>query len=498
MRTLSRSSRRPLPTRSLVFAGALLPCLALGACKTAELHPPDNDAGVRPNRWIGSFDPLHRNVDILFLIDDSSGMALAQNNLIRNFPTFMTALQADPAGLPNLHIGVVSADMGAGDGSIPGCDSTRGKNGVLQYTARGTCSATNLQLGTTFISNVDGVTNYTGNIEDVFGCIAALGDSGCGFEHQFAAIERALGVDGLGPPPVENNTFLRDTAALAIVMLTNEDDCSASTGDGPNGRIPLFDTDANMTIASQLGPPINFRCNEFGHLCSRAGGQPAHPNRTAPNADVNASVAYDECVSNDSEGYLLGTLDVATRIKSLKPDPLRVAVASIQGPPTPYGVHWRDSNAPDTSCTTLSCPWPEVTHSCTAADGSTGDPGVRTAQLAQAFGNNGVELSVCDDSFGPGLERVATMINGLLGPACIPGPIGLNSDGQPDCRVTSTVGSQGITSTVPACAQNGGVAPCWRLETTAACSGQTLEVSADPNVPPGSSTVIRYDCAKQT
>jgi len=177
---------------------------------------------------------------------------------------------------------------------------------------------------------------------------------------------------------------------------------------------------------------------------------------------------------------------------------LRVAVASIQGPPTPYGVHWRDSNAPDTSCTTLSCPWPEVTHSCTAADGSTGDPGVRTAQLAQAFGNNGVELSVCDDSFGPGLERVATMINGLLGPACIPGPIGLNSDGQPDCRVTSTVGSQGITSTVPACAQNGGVAPCWRLETTAACSGQTLEVSADPNVPPGSSTVIRYDCAKQT
>src|SRR6185436_17645272 len=164
-----------------------------------------------------------------------------------------------------------------------------------------------------------------------------------------------------------------------------------------------FDTDATMTIASQLGPPINFRCNEFGHLCSRAGGQPAHPNRTAPNADVNASVAYDECVSNDSEGYLRGTLDVATRIKSLKPDPLRVAVASIQGPPTPYGVHWKNSNAPDTSCTTLSCPWPEVTHSCTAADGSTGDPGVRTAQLAQAFGNNGVELSVCDDSFGPGL-----------------------------------------------------------------------------------------------
>ena len=37
--------------------------------------------------------------------------------------------------------------------------------------------------------------NYTGNLEDVFTCIAALGESGCGFEHQFAAITRALGVE---------------------------------------------------------------------------------------------------------------------------------------------------------------------------------------------------------------------------------------------------------------------------------------------------------------
>jgi hypothetical protein len=485
-----------LPTRSLVFAGALLPCLALGACQTAELHPPDHDAGVRPNRWIGSFDPLHRNVDVLFLIDDSSGMAVAQDNLIRNFPTFMAALQADPAGLPNLHIGVVSADMGAGDGSIPGCNATGGKNGIFQYTARGACSETNLQLGATFISNVNGFANYAGNIEDVFGCIAALGEAGCGFEHQFAAIERALGVDGLGPPPAENSNFLRDEAALAVVMLTNEDDCSASTGDGPNRRIPLFDTDGNMGLNSQLGPPINFRCNEFGHLCRRAGGSPLHPDREAPNADLNAAVAYDDCESNDSEGYLLATVDTANRIKSLKADPSRVAVASIQGPPTPYAVHWSNPPSTDTTCYPASCPWPAVTHTCTAADGRTGDPGVRTAQLARAFGRNGVQLSVCDDSFGPGLEGVATMINELLGPACIPGPIGLNAAGQPDCKVELTNGTVGWVATVAACADNGGVAPCWQLATTAACSGQTLEVSPDPNVPASSTSVFRYDCAK--
>ena len=104
----------------------------------------------------------------------------------------MTRLQ-DAPGLPNLHIAVVSQDMGAGDGSIASCDATGGKNGIFQYTARGACKTTTLKAGATYIENADGVTNYTGNIADVFSCIAALGETGCGFEHQFAAITRALG-----------------------------------------------------------------------------------------------------------------------------------------------------------------------------------------------------------------------------------------------------------------------------------------------------------------
>ena len=140
----------------------------------------------------------------------------------------MTALKNLPGGLPNIHIGVISSDMGAGDGSIAGCDATGGKNGVFQYTPRGTCTATNLAPGATYISDVDGVRNYTGHLEDVFTCIAALGESGCGFERQFAAITRALGADGQPPPP-ENQGFLRPDAYLAIVMITNEDDCSATS-----------------------------------------------------------------------------------------------------------------------------------------------------------------------------------------------------------------------------------------------------------------------------
>lgn len=493
MPSFFRSSRRPLPTRSLVLGCALLSAVALGACKTEQLHPGE-DVGIIDKRWIGSVDPVHRDVDILFLIDDSSDMALAQDNLIRNFPTFMATLQADPAGVPNLHVAVVSQDMGAGDGSISGCDATGGKQGVFQYTPRGTCSASHLDAGATFISNVGGVANYTGSIEDVFGCIAALGDTGCGFEHQFAAIQRALGVDGLGSPPAENQDFFRLDAAFAIVMLTNEDDCSASLGPGPNDRIPLFDTTSNMTMASLLGPPTNFRCNEFGHSCSGAGLDQMPPNRTAPNENVNASVAYDQCASNDAEGYLLSSLDTANRIKSLKPDSSRMVVASIQGAPTPYTVHWNNPLAADTSCGAASCPWPAITHACTASDGRYGDPGIRTAQFVQEFGINGLQLSVCDSSFASGLDRVAMLINRVLGPACIPGPIGLNSVGQPDCKVTENYG--GFGPPVPSCADTGGVPPCWRLQTDATCPGQVLTVSPDPHGPTSGRTLYSYDCAK--
>ena len=186
---------------------------------------------------------------MLFVVDDSSSMAPAQANLVASFPAFMETLRALPGGAPNLRIAVVSSDMGAGDGSIQGCAGV-GKAGRFQFAARGPCTATNLQADATFITDAGGgVTNYTGSIEDVFGCIAPLGESGCGFEQPFAAITRALGADGSGNPPADNAGFLRPDARLAIVMLTNEDDCT------PKAGTALFDATSNTTLASPLGPP---------------------------------------------------------------------------------------------------------------------------------------------------------------------------------------------------------------------------------------------------
>ena len=196
--------------------------------------------------------------------------------------------------------------MGAGDGSVAGCDASGGKNGIFQYTARGSCTTTGLDPGATFISDIDGVKNYTGNREDVFGCIAALGESGCGFEHPFASITRALGADG-SPPPAENQGFLRPEAHLFIVVVTDEDDCSAPRGS------PLFDTATNTTLESPLGPPGNFRCNEFGHLCN---GAP--PPRLPPSGNASDVVTLDGCVSAEDQGMLIPVATVASQLRSLK------------------------------------------------------------------------------------------------------------------------------------------------------------------------------------
>jgi len=348
--------------------------------------------------------PPNNDLDVLFLVDDSSSMRLAQTNLVSSFPAFPIALKAAPQGVPDLHIAIISSDMGAGDGSVAGCDSTGGKKGIFQYTPRGTCTASGLDTGATFISDIGGVRNYGGRLETVFTCIAALGETGCGFEHTFASVLRALGADGQGSAPAENQGFLRPDAYLAIVLVTNEDDCSATPG------VPLFDTGSNTNIASQIGPPANFRCNEYGHMCNGM-----HPSRHAPGIDVNAMVSYDTCTSNDTEHYLLSAVETANRIKALKSDPSKVIVAAITGPATPYTVTWKAPSTSDTSCGAASCPWPVIAHSCTAAlDGSFADPAVRIIELTNQFGANGIVRSICSDDLAPALQSVAQAIVGRL------------------------------------------------------------------------------------
>lgn len=383
---------------ALTLAGVAL--VASAGCGTRALTANTTGAGATGGSSVIGFDagpdvafPPTRDIDILFMIDNTAGV-LVQHNLLNNFPTFTSALMSMSGGtLPNLHIAVITSDLGAGDGSIAGCTADGGDAGLFHYTARGTCTSTNLEPGATFISDVDGVKNYTGNIDDVFTCIASVGNSGCGFEQPLASVARALGADGR-PAPAENQGFLRQDALLFIVLLTDEDDCSVPPGSG------LFDTISNQKLASPLGPVLNFRCNEFGHLCSGA-----KPPRLAPTGSVNDVVTLDGCVSAEGAGMLTPIATLRAQIRALKPFPdQQILVAAIAAPSAPYTIEWRNPAANDTG------PWPVIDHSCTASDGTFASPAVRINEFAGSFGANGQTASACVDNFAPILSSLATQL----------------------------------------------------------------------------------------
>ena len=78
---------------------------------------------------------VNRDVDILFVIGDSPSMLDKQTNLKNNVPNFINVLNSIEGGLPNIHLGVVSTDLGTkgaddatagpGIGSGPGSCSFR-------------------------------------------------------------------------------------------------------------------------------------------------------------------------------------------------------------------------------------------------------------------------------------------------------------------------------------------------------------------------------------
>jgi hypothetical protein len=236
------------------------------------------------------------------------------------------------------------------------------------------------------------VKNYQGDITDAFSCIAALGDQGCGFEGSLKSVRWALDPNNV---PDGNQGFLRPDALLAVVLITNEDDCSL-----PDDSDLVDPTQTAMS--DPLGPFTSFRCNEFWHLCEIDGVLQPPPRGAASN--------LQGCISNDtSTGKLTLVTDEIAFLKSLKTDPAQIFVAAIAGPATPYNIEMR-TQVYGTE------PIPAVAHSCVEAAGAFGDPAVRIQQWVEGFGANGLLESICAGSFAPALTEIAGALEQALEP----------------------------------------------------------------------------------
>jgi hypothetical protein len=397
-------------------------------------------------------------------------MSPLQNKLTAAFPAYIQALKALPGGIPDIHIGVISSSMGAGRSpDIDHCPQG-GDQGMFHTAPLGgaACMRASLNAGQNFIINVGGQANYTGDISDVFACIAALGSNGCGFEHQLESVLRSLGADG-APMPSSNANFLRADALLQIVLLTNEDDCSAP----PDSD--LFDTSSSM-ISDPFGPLQSYRCNEFGHLC---GGQ-MPPRQPAGETDLGM------CVSNEM-GKLIPVGTVITGLKGLKADPSRVLVSAITGPATPYKVNVGPSQIKGDPAM-----WPYVEHSCTnmEADSSLtyADPAVRIKQLVEAFGTRGLFQSLCAPNFNTVLTSIAAQVGYAFGPPCLPATI----DPSKCSFVDNPPGATGPSTSLRACASATDTGPCWytKVDATACPSGREVVFNRVTAQPVGASTTV--------
>lgn len=379
-----------------------------------------------------------RKLDILFMIDNSSSMAPLQAKLRAQIPTFIDTL-ADPAtgALPDLHVAVVSSSLGAGawsnvnqchsaatDPSTLGDDQGRFLQGAVGPNAS---PCTMLHSGAKFLQTNDGGgPNFDGDLRDAVGCITYLGDQGCGFESQFKSIYYALAKGALSPAEdSDNGGFLRANAKLAIILLTNEDDCSV----GDNSL--LIDPSVNsVNDPSGLGALSSYRCNEFGHLCD--GAPPPHGNLPAGGVTLNNCVSAENMGKTDSVidplghpdptmGHLWPTVAGFTDyVRMFKPNPNDIYVAAIAGPTTgPMGESLYHVS-PQVNSSGGNELVPVIDHSCVQMNGDTtgpevADPAVRIKQWVDTFGPNGVFYPICGANLSAAMSGIARGIHSNLG-----------------------------------------------------------------------------------
>jgi hypothetical protein len=414
------------------------------ACPTRPIETPKPTEQQQTNKYFPQ--SIEKDIDILFMIDNSNSMEPKQQNLSANFPKMIESLRSPKLGgagcsassranckIPNVRIGVVSSDMGAGNYSLPSCEVQGGDGGKLQNKARKPgCVAPK----DPWISYNEGVTNVPSatpdpvtQVKEAFSCIAELGVGGCGFEAQLESTRRAL--DGCGKPNyscLTNPGFIRKEAFLAVVWITDEDDCSAK-------KPQLFDP-SQQGLTDPLGPLVSYRCTEFGIQCDEKTPR-------QPGTKHNCVPGYDWLVKVD---------DYATFFSNMKP-PGRVILFAIAGPATVGGnidIGLEGSN-------------PKLKATCQSINGS-GDPAIRLRSVVESkimsdlghkgYFNQGVDdnnppnkvaVNICSGDFSPALKLLGQEIVATLGGQCITSPP-LTKNGGVACMAGDDLGG-GVTCT---------------------------------------------------
>ena len=427
-------------------------------------------------------------LDILFMIKNSPSMAPKQARLATNFPLMMQVLENRPdamdgVSLPDVHIGVVDSDMGAGNGSLGGnCGRVLGDRGLLwgndpnnpiaSVAANGASPQANgcgLNSGARWIEDIQNpngfgrIQNYTGDLSDVFSCLAqAVGTGGCGEEHSLQAVRVALNPQQVNCDKngqnctdinMENVGFLRPEAELAIIIISDDDDCSVQPSD-PDG------------IFQQVNPgdTTSLRCAARGHVCN---GQPI-PNYDPTNGYTGQGFTanFADCTAKDSDMTgvngplpLIPVSDIIASVNGVKSNPQnQIMVAGIIGWPPDSSLPGvvvsnqyqigKDSTSQPPQQQNLwdympICEIPSIT----SGDGNIYKAygGLRHKEFIDAYGVNGTYYSICSSDFTGPMAQLSGGGVGMTPQDCVRYPL-LDTDPttpgvQPECQALLVMGS---------------------------------------------------------
>ncbi|MCA9613073.1 MAG: hypothetical protein KC586_10010, partial [Myxococcales bacterium] len=231
----------------LSLAGAL----PLVGCATRDLGPIDPKTSRSIVMEVGGDAVV--NVDLLFVIDDSGSMEQEQDSLRREIPQLVRDLTDPPLGddgrplwnaAESIRVAIVTSDLGTNGHLVPSsrvgsscaANANFGRDGALSSpTACGGDPIASWEEGDDIESFVDEV-----------GCLSNVGLTGCGLEQQLAA-----GVKGLQRTAELSGdlAFPRPDAVLAVVVISDEEDCSLADA-------------AGFFSGPEAGRQLNQRCTQ--------------------------------------------------------------------------------------------------------------------------------------------------------------------------------------------------------------------------------------------
>jgi hypothetical protein len=460
---------------------ALVPAV-LWACNSHPFEQPAPAPEAQTDK-IYELNPL-RQLDLIFLIDNSSSMEQEQANIQRNFPDFMRELENIKGGLPDIQIAVVSSNFGAGPGMpAPECPVYGDRGGFL---VKPNCGLDSARSG--FFLRVDGKgnKNFTGELPTVFACMASLGTMGCGYEHQLQSLRAALAAsDPNSTISPQNRNFIRRDAFLGIVILSDEDDCSGEPG-------------ADFYQEPVQGQAGSLRCALRGHVCN---GQPVPASKDF-RSTFGMCKPYERA-ANEATSRLINVKDFVDYVKAVKGgNEDKIIVSSIIGwtpnNDTPYGLFERPSQFGGNEL--------DVTPVCSDPATGSAAPGIRLLQFTKSFRNNTV-ATICQADLKEAMRQIGEKFALVIENTCITSQLvdtNLEQDGvQPDCQVRDRVprddGIGYVEQPLPQCGFPGVSAPCWELTADGACgSGYRTTVRRANNAPPPPNTLQVVQCLSCT